>query len=750
MENFSWKKCAVVTLVMLREDYVKGAIALAMSLKLCSTRCPNVICLVTSDIGIEARKVLSEFFTHVIEVASLYRECPPMRTRRSRVIYGSWIERSFTKWQCLSLFGTTYDRLIFIDSDSCVTRNIDHLFTMPASFATQTALTKNMNLKYVDEVYAHFDSCWSRRENSLIEKRASVTSNNLTSLSSSLSSCPSSSSLVASSSLISLPQSSFREFSKHVGVIRPNILGDDRREYYRSWGNRKLETGKTGHFVGISSPSSSSSLSSSSSSLCAPTLCSIDKLGNGDSCIDFTGQRKRWNCNIGSRKSSLDSDRQTRTNLSTTDTLASELFIFKNVDIKKLCNVFNRNYENESYYGNFLMSSAFVVFRRFYNCKLEDEEIISTTKNNNSRGIEIKENRQLYDILLTRLRDKLNTIFRSKARFHNGWDEILFVQSLLQCDNCKIFHLPVEYCWVSGFYEKLDSTGSNGNNCPPFVVTYYGDRKPWTFNDNDSTWLDVYIWRWFHEKACAMLRERFSILPLAALKASELTCYVEITKYSGELLRNREFESLVTLERRKDYHAILCRRYCENTPTSDGNNDLKVGEVIATWKEVRYYDLCGWPMIEEFFRLLRHRCVSTNVQIDEIENIKDNAVSIKSPIVLAKSDGVSSVSLDRAPMSSTTSIWHQSDKQKISATKSSLTASSLFLSPLSASSSSSSSVSSSSLFSSSSSSTVPIATSLLSNDVVVYKNDILFESDRSCVVIVEGILRQLCDIGTLV
>ncbi|KAK2583516.1 hypothetical protein KPH14_009472 [Odynerus spinipes] len=275
------------------------------------------------------------------------------------------------------------------------------------------------------------------------------------------------------------------------------------------------------------------------------------------------------------------------------------------------------------------MSSAFVVFRRFYSSSAasDGENHFATENANDNRGDGYvvgssgtkKSGGGLYEILLTLLADEWNTIFRSRARFHNGWDEILFVQSLLRYENCcKIFHLPVEYCWVSGFYEKLESSGGgdSGDNRPPFIVTYYGDRKPWTFDEDESTWLDVYIWRWFHEKACALLRERFCLPTLASAKSRELVCYVEISKHRFDNARgDRDFESPVKLKRRDYYHTVACRNHCrearddakvlscnlggETDDKANDNektrrqNDSRKGEVIATWKKVRGYDLRG-------------------------------------------------------------------------------------------------------------------------------------------------------------
>nr|ACI43906.1 P13 [Ophiusa disjungens nucleopolyhedrovirus] len=119
---------AYVTLVMLGDEYVRGAIALAKSL-LCSGTPHDLVCMVTRDVSETAVGLLSEYYKVVVVDYLRYR-CPPMLTKRQNQVYGPWIDCAFTKWQCLML--THYTKIVYLDADHLVLKNIDHLFDLNA------------------------------------------------------------------------------------------------------------------------------------------------------------------------------------------------------------------------------------------------------------------------------------------------------------------------------------------------------------------------------------------------------------------------------------------------------------------------------------------------------------------------------------------------------------------------------------------------------------------------------------------
>nr|ANY57555.1 PlxyGVORF36 protein [Plutella xylostella granulovirus] len=120
-------KCAYVTLVMLGDRYVPGAVALAKSL-ICHGCVHAKVCMVTADVSLVGE--LAKFYDAIVRVPHLHFPCGKMLTERQRHLYGSWINYAFTKWQCLTL--ADYDKLVYLDADHVVVKNIDHLFASEA------------------------------------------------------------------------------------------------------------------------------------------------------------------------------------------------------------------------------------------------------------------------------------------------------------------------------------------------------------------------------------------------------------------------------------------------------------------------------------------------------------------------------------------------------------------------------------------------------------------------------------------
>ena len=117
---------------MKSDKYVAGALVLAQSLRNVGTDC-SLICMVTEDIGTKAMKVLKKFFDDVRTVPYISHRCITMKNWRQRVLYDSWIESSFTKWNCLNplIYDRDYDKIVFIDADMLVMDNCDrHLFAL--------------------------------------------------------------------------------------------------------------------------------------------------------------------------------------------------------------------------------------------------------------------------------------------------------------------------------------------------------------------------------------------------------------------------------------------------------------------------------------------------------------------------------------------------------------------------------------------------------------------------------------------
>lgn len=135
-----------VTLVMNKNHYVKGALAMAHSLKLTGTKFP-IICMITSDI-IMYRDILLNVFDYVITVPYIKFYTDKLATNKQNNIYKEWKDISFTKWNCLKL---PYDKVCFLDADLIIKENIDHLFDLQAP-AGCFGNNWSSQVKYYDDI----------------------------------------------------------------------------------------------------------------------------------------------------------------------------------------------------------------------------------------------------------------------------------------------------------------------------------------------------------------------------------------------------------------------------------------------------------------------------------------------------------------------------------------------------------------------------------------------------------------------
>lgn len=115
------EKYAYVTVLYGNNIYLAGTLVLGFSLMETASKYDRVI-LVTPDVQQEYRIYLKKFYTHIIEVD--YIDANPSifleeDTRFTKV---------FTKLQCLGL--VQYQKIIVLDSDMIILKNIDHLFSL--------------------------------------------------------------------------------------------------------------------------------------------------------------------------------------------------------------------------------------------------------------------------------------------------------------------------------------------------------------------------------------------------------------------------------------------------------------------------------------------------------------------------------------------------------------------------------------------------------------------------------------------
>ncbi|XP_057822925.2 UDP-glucuronate:xylan alpha-glucuronosyltransferase 2 isoform X2 [Cryptomeria japonica] len=115
---------AYATILHSSETYVCGAIVLAQSIRM-SGSSKDLIILVDKRVREEKRKGLRAAGWQVREIRRIRN---PMAEKES---YNEWNYSKFRLWQL-----TEYDKIIFIDSDLLILRNLDFLFDLPQISAT--------------------------------------------------------------------------------------------------------------------------------------------------------------------------------------------------------------------------------------------------------------------------------------------------------------------------------------------------------------------------------------------------------------------------------------------------------------------------------------------------------------------------------------------------------------------------------------------------------------------------------------
>lgn len=129
------RKYCWATLVMRGDGYVPGAVALATSLRRVKSRYP-LVCMVTDDVSSRAKIYLRSKGIQVTEVPLLSKKMVPYATQHQQMLYGKWSELSVTKWNVLNPQLFPYDKVMFLDSDMIVVKNMDDLLDLPAPAAT--------------------------------------------------------------------------------------------------------------------------------------------------------------------------------------------------------------------------------------------------------------------------------------------------------------------------------------------------------------------------------------------------------------------------------------------------------------------------------------------------------------------------------------------------------------------------------------------------------------------------------------
>lgn len=132
-------KNLVVTLLMSPgEAYLPGVLTLGFSLLLHRNNPTDYDTAIMVDQKIAQNPqiigVLQQFYGgNIFPVPLIEAKVKALTTQRQQEVYGSWIERSFTKWNCLQF--VNYEKVLFLDADTLVVRDIADIFSLPTPAA---------------------------------------------------------------------------------------------------------------------------------------------------------------------------------------------------------------------------------------------------------------------------------------------------------------------------------------------------------------------------------------------------------------------------------------------------------------------------------------------------------------------------------------------------------------------------------------------------------------------------------------
>jgi lipopolysaccharide biosynthesis glycosyltransferase len=117
---------AYVWLLMKGDSYLPGLYVSIYSV-LRTNPTADLVVMVTNDVSEQARNTLKQLTLNIVEVPYITINSKPLKTKRQQEIYKNWISDSYTKWNLLTLH---YEKVLFLDGDTIILRNLDHLFNL--------------------------------------------------------------------------------------------------------------------------------------------------------------------------------------------------------------------------------------------------------------------------------------------------------------------------------------------------------------------------------------------------------------------------------------------------------------------------------------------------------------------------------------------------------------------------------------------------------------------------------------------
>lgn len=125
------KQYAIVTLLMMGDSYLPGALMLARSLREASPRLSSevdLVCMVTADVSAVARADLATEFDRVDAVD--YIEHPPERIRHRSPAVRKVYAKTFTKLRCMGPAYSRYRKVLLMDADMLVPSGRPEIFSL--------------------------------------------------------------------------------------------------------------------------------------------------------------------------------------------------------------------------------------------------------------------------------------------------------------------------------------------------------------------------------------------------------------------------------------------------------------------------------------------------------------------------------------------------------------------------------------------------------------------------------------------
>lgn len=143
------KKNAFVTLLMLDEKYYQGCLVTAYSIILTNKNRNkyDLVCMVTDDISNEIINKLELIYDKIITVPYLHFKSN-LLGKKYQNIHKYTYNLYYTKWNCLNL--TEYNKIILLDSDIVILKDIMHVFNYnaPAGIFTLPQLLEKQSKYY--------------------------------------------------------------------------------------------------------------------------------------------------------------------------------------------------------------------------------------------------------------------------------------------------------------------------------------------------------------------------------------------------------------------------------------------------------------------------------------------------------------------------------------------------------------------------------------------------------------------------